>query len=37
MIFEILGGVVGGKLDLVFPVKVGLLWKNQSLQKMSKI
>ena len=37
MIFNILGGVAGAKLDLVFPFKVGLLWKNQSLQKMSKI
>ena len=37
MIFKILGGVAWAKLDLVFPFKVGLLWKNQSLQKMSKI
>ena len=37
MIFKILGGVAGAKFDLVFPFKVGLLWKNQSLQKMSKI
>ena len=37
MIFNILGGVAGAKLDLVFFFKVGLLWKNQSLQKMSKI
>ena len=37
MIFNIWGRVAGAKLDLVFPFKVGLLWKNQSLQKMSKI
>ena len=37
MIFNILGGVAGAKLDLVFSFKVGLLWKNQSLQKMSKM
>ena len=37
MIFKILGGVAWAKLDLVFSFKVGLLWKNQSLQKMSKI
>ena len=37
MIFKILGGVAGVKFDLVFAFKVGLLWKNPSLQKMSKI
>ena len=37
MIFKILGGNAGAKFDLVFLFKVGLLWKNQSLQKMSKI
>ena len=37
MIFNIWGRVAGAKLDLVFSFKVGLLWKNQSLQKMSKI
>ena len=37
IIFKILGGVAGVKFDLVFPFKVGLLWKNRSLQKMFKI
>ena len=37
MIFNIWGRVAGAKLDLVFSFKGCLLWKNQSLQKMSKI
>ena len=37
MVFKILVGVAGAKLDLVFSFKGCLLWKNQSLQKMSKI
>ena len=37
MIFNIWGRVAGAKLDLVFSFKGGRLWKNQSLQKMSKI